>query len=128
MDIKTEDGKLIQAVTQVDSAGVSVTDIRIFTLLDGATATGAGSVVAIPRGNRAFRADMAGTGAVTATVEVYGNTADSTIGGHLIDTLSLSGTTTAFDTGVDVYPWPYVYADVTDITGTDATLTLTLAV
>jgi len=73
------------------------------------------------------QAIVTGSGAVSATVNLYGSHYENTARGELIGTLSPAGT----DTGVDALtfdaPWPVVWAELTAIAGTGAAATVTVA-
>ena len=73
--------------------------------------------------NRTFQAYGTATGTITATVTVEGSN-DASHASN-VDTLTLSGTTTAQDEGTSIYPWPYIRASVTTITGTGAAVVVT---
>ena len=104
---------------------------NIITALSGATTTTTSAVVSqIDKINEeevhdksVCQSTITGTGALTATVEIYGNTTRQNTGGVLIDTHTLSGTTTATAGKMLDGPWPYMYAKVTAITGTGAAIT-----
>lgn len=76
-----------------------------------------------------FMATEAGTGAVTATIliEVTTNAAVTT-SWITLGTITLSGTTTAQDGFASSADWPCVRARTTAISGTGATVTVTMAV
>lgn len=90
------------------------------------TAISTGTAVAIPSGTfpRNVIATVSGSGAVSATVAIYGGN-DSESQAVLLATVSLSGTTTdAAAVGIEV-PYGYLRADVTAISGTGAAVTVT---
>ena len=64
------------------------------------------------------QASVAGTGAVTATVEIH--VSQDAEGWMTIGTITLSGTTLASDGFAVAAPWGFVRAKVTAITGTGA--------
>lgn len=66
--------------------------------------------------------DITGTGAVSATIELYGNKSPAVTGGVLLATITLSGTTFQSDASAFTAPYPYLYAKVTAISGTGATV------
>lgn len=102
---------------------------KVMTLLSEATGTGAGNWVYKDSPNATFQATVVGTGAVAATVEIQVSNdatyACSTVAG----TITLSGTTSSSD-GFTTQnsPWKYVRANVTAISGTNATLTANMGV
>ena len=74
-------------------------------------------------GNKTFWAEVTGTGAVTATVAIYGNRTNTNSNGVLLATITLSGTTTATDAAaVSTAAYPYYYVTTTNVTGTGATV------
>lgn len=98
-------------------------------LLSGATVTGAGGHFTVNRGakNRVFAAEVAGTGAVGATIKIWGR-AGPLVNGVLLGTITLSGTTTATDGFASDGPWPEVWAEVTAISGTGAAATVAMGI
>ncbi len=100
-----------------------MTQILIKKLLDAVTTTTTGSMKdALKYALRTFQAVVAGTGAVTATVEVQVSLDNSNW--LTLATITLSGTTSASDGYVSEAPWPYVRGKVTAISGTSAAVTL----
>jgi hypothetical protein len=99
----------------------------VVTLNSAATAVGVSNPFPAGASRRTIQSTVTGTGAVTATVQWFGNNLNSATGGVLISTHLLSGTTT--DTaGADIpAEWPFIYASITAVTGTGATVTTTLA-
>jgi hypothetical protein len=96
------------------------------TLLNEVTTTQTSQVFPIPAEDRTIQASISGTGAVSATVLWYGSNINSAKGGRLFATSTLSGTTTD-DTGVVVTEqWPFVYVQLSAISGTDAAVTVTI--
>lgn len=102
---------------------------NIINLQSGVTGTATGDVArpADPFERRVVRAEVSGTGAVTATVEIYGSTTNSTDGAVLLGTITLSGTTLAADGFAFDAPWPFIFSKVTAISGTGATVLVQLA-
>jgi len=94
----------------------------------GVTVTGAGAFIYKDAPKATFQATVVGTGAVTATVTIeYSNDGTyvcSTVGG----TITLSGTTSSTDGFTSDSPWKFVRANVTAISGTGATVTVTMGV
>lgn len=99
-----------------------------YTLLNGATATGKSSALAIPlqKGQLVFEADgTTSAGVGSATIKIYGSRANQTTAGVLLGTITLTlGTTTVHDGFASEAPWTFVFADVTAISGTNATVTV----
>ena len=94
-------------------------------LIRGATATFTGGASAIQTPS-SVQGTVTGTGAVTAsiTIEV---TNDLTAGNYItLGVISLSGTTTATDGFAFVSKWLYIRARLTAISGTGATVVVTL--
>ena len=73
---------------------------------------------------RAFQAVVTGTGAVSATVLIEASNNRENY--MTLGTITLSGTTAAADGFVSVAPWEYVRANVTAISGTGATVVVTM--
>ena len=99
---------------------------EVFTLLDAVTTNQTSAAVAIPKGPRTIQSSIAGTGAVSATVTWYGSNINAASGGVVIDTHTLSGTTTATEGSEITAEWPYIYCILTSIAGTGAAVTATV--
>ena len=97
-------------------------------ILTGATTVAPGGWHYKDAPQAAFQATVTGTGAVTATVTIeYSNdgvNALSTVGG----TITLSGTNTNSDGFTSDTPWKFVRANVTAISGTGATVNVSVSV
>lgn len=95
---------------------------------DGVIVTGAGSFLYKDSPYSTFQATVSGTGAVSATVTIeYSNdgvNALDTVGG----TITLSGTTSNTDGFTSTAPWKFVRANVTAISGTNATVQVYMGV
>ena len=92
-------------------------------LLSSATTTGAGDLIKLPKGSKDFWSEMSGTGAISATVKIYGSRSGTKDNLHLVATLTLSGTNTAADRHIkEECAWIQYYADLTAISGTGASL------
>lgn len=95
----------------------------------GVTEVSAGNAVYKDSPHATFQATVVGTGAVTASVDIE----VSNDGTYWVDTvagtISLSGTTSHSDgfTTTEA-PWKYVRANVTAISGTGATVNVTMGV
>lgn len=77
-------------------------------------------------GKAMVQGSVSGTGAVAATIIVYGS--NDGVNWNVIGTITLTDTTSDSDVqGID-YPWMYVRADLTAISGTDAIATAVMAV
>ena len=81
----------------------------------------------------AIQGIVTGTGSVGATIAIQVSNEDATWAGTnsnwiTIGTITLSGTTTATDGFTTVAPWKYLRANVTAISGTNATVTVLMGV
>jgi len=91
-------------------------------MISGATTTTTGDVFDLAVDNSTYQATVTGTGAVSATIEIYvSNDRTHWILGR---TITLAGTTTHTDGGGIVLKWNFVRADITAISGTDATVSV----
>lgn len=103
---------------------------KIYNLLGtGVTTTGAGAWLYKDSPHATFQATVVGTGAVAATVTIEVSNdatyAVSTVAG----TITLSGTTSSSDGFTTTSaPWKYIRANVTAISGTGATVNVTMGV
>ncbi len=79
------------------------------------TVVAAQSQVAVAPNEKTVECVLTGTGAISATVLVYGAATDRNTNGTLLGTLSPSGTTTAVDSILINTPWPYMWIDTTAI-------------
>ena len=94
-----------------------------FTLASGVTSNTTVGPVRGRTGYKTFWAEVLGTGAVTATVSIYGCRLNSAANGVLLATLTLSGTTQAQDAAsTSTAAYPYYYVVTTNVTGTGATV------
>lgn len=113
---------------------IGITDLVSGTLYTGTAATvittGAGAWI-ITRSSPtlgveltpqfAWLANVSGTGAVGATINLEGTQDPTGAFGHVVlATITLAGTTTACDGGALMAPWTYVRYNVTAISGTGA--------
>lgn len=103
------------------------TPVSQVTLLSGVTTVSTGTAydaASLDSDDRNFMAKVSGTGAVSATVlvEVSNNNLDFIT----YATITLSGTTSAADGGAMDDLWQFVRGSVTAISGTSATVRLTL--
>lgn len=96
----------------------------VTSLLSNAADVQTGAPKNIPAAPKVIRAKLTGTGAVSATINIYGSTEETTSNGVLLGTLTPSGTTSAVDYFNMDAPWPYIWADQTDISGTGAATTV----
>jgi aspartate/tyrosine/aromatic aminotransferase len=73
--------------------------------------------------SKTFWGEVSGTGAVTATITIYGARTSTAANGVLLATLTLSGTTKATDAvGASTATYPYYYVTTANVTGTGATV------
>ncbi len=97
------------------------------TLLNGKTATGAGERHTPAKGYNTYQANgltSAGAGAATIDIEVSNNG----VNWEVLATITLTlGTTSTSDGFSADAPWAYIRGNVTAISGTDATVSLTFA-
>ena len=103
------------------------------TILTTTSGSATGSTYSTPvvaqGGTVKFQAHLAGTGAVSVTVVLQvTNTPATTTSWMDLATISLSGTTTAVDGYATVADWPCVRAKTTAISGTGATVVVTMGV
>ncbi len=98
--------------------------VQFKTLMSGVTTNTTSSAIQIPStGNKTFWAEVVGTGAVTATVTVFGCRTATAENGVLLATITLSDTTRDQDAAsVSTAPYPYFYAVTANVTGTGATV------
>jgi hypothetical protein len=105
-----------------------LTDKVVITMLDAATANKTTDAFPIPVGTHTLEAFIAGTGTVSATVNVYGCNTKRTTGGVLLATMTLSGTNTDGTGSVLNSNWGFMYVVLSAIAGTSAAVTVTLGV
>ena len=117
------------SITVLTPAAVSAKEVLTkFVLLNAVLTNQTSGIVHLPKGRKWFKCSIAGTGAVSGTVTWYGNDVESTTGGVLIATSTLSGTTIDA-TGADIPSEPmYVYCVLTGISGTGAAVTASVSV
>lgn len=105
-------------------------NVRVLTLFSSAGAGGSGAVTLFPeRGNSSFMAVAIGTGAISATVKVYGSSVGPAVSAPkavLLGTINLSGTDSCAGGFTDNGAWPYVFADVSNPSGTLSSITVTV--
>jgi hypothetical protein len=83
-----------------------------------APATGTSTHIGAGIPHRTYSASVTGTGALTATVVIYGSNDGMTW--NDLGTITLSGTSNATDGFPSVAPWEWVRADLTALSGTGA--------
>lgn len=95
-------------------------------LLSAATVTGAGAVLAVPQVSKqivvqAYGSTSAGTGA--ATIQIYGSRINDVLSGVLMGTITLTlGTVVTYDGFATEAPWSFMWANVSAISGTNASV------
>lgn len=95
------------------------------TLLSGVTSVQTSDYVEWGEGwGGNVQADISGTGAVTATINVYVGLTSSFSKAILLGTISLNGTATDKGGFSWASTWPFVWADLTAISGTGAAVTV----
>lgn len=105
-----------------------VTSNQVATLATGVTANAAQLAIYKVSQWSYFQATVTGTGSVTATVAIEGSNDDTHWSSTALATITLSGTTTKTDGATVISPVKYVRANITNITGTGATVEVTMAV
>lgn len=107
--------------------------MQTITLFTGATANGTQAVNPIDNGavparpNRVYQSTVSGTGAVTATVTLFGSADGTNFSATPFGTITLSGTTTVTDNFASGAAWPYVRCTVANVSGTGATVSTVVA-
>lgn len=99
-------------------------------LLDAVTANAASAAARCnTRAGFTVMGKVAGTGALTGTIKVYGTMFNEAVTGKavLLATLTLDGTTTGADASFIETVWPYMFVDLTNISGTSATVSCNLS-
>lgn len=100
----------------------------IGTLLEGAlTPSFSGQPLVSRKGAKVIEATVTGTGAVTASVSIYGNARNNNTDGILLATITLSGSDAARDGFAFDAGWPFLYAVLTAMTGTGASILVDVA-
>lgn len=104
------------------SSNVWLKSGKVYNLLGtGVTSTGAGIGVYKDSPYSTFHGVVTGTGAVAATINIEVSNDGVTWCSTVMGTITLSGTTSSADGFTSQAPWKYVRANVTAISGTDAT-------
>lgn len=107
---------------------VRVKSGTVLTVLAASTATVDGNAVYKDAPKGAIQATVVGTGAVTATVIVDGSNDGTYWCATALGTITLSGTTSSSDGFTTDAPWKYIRARLTAISGTGATVNVTMGV
>lgn len=93
------------------------------TLFNGVLINSTSPTTYIGTGGRTYHTSIAGTGVVSGTVTWYGTNNSNQPVGVVLAISQLSGTTTDTTGGYILAEWPYMYAIITNITGTAAAIT-----
>lgn len=96
-------------------------------LLTSVIANVTSQAVPFASAKRTLEAIVTGTGAVGATVNVYGCNTSRTTNGILVATLTLSGTTSDQAGSELLVEWPFLYAVLSGISGTGAAVSVSVA-
>ena len=99
---------------------------KTYTLASGVIANAAQGKVYKASLYTFFQATVSGTGAVTATIAIEGSNDGVVWCTTDLATITLSGTTTHTDGGTVVSPVKWVRSNITNITGTGATVEVTM--
>lgn len=94
--------------------------------LNAATSLQTGAIIQFRQAEKVVHAQVTGSGAVTATVEFWGNVINSVTNAVLLGTINLSGTATDQDGFAMDAPWPFIFAKLTVISGTSAAVTASI--
>ena len=96
-------------------------------LLTSVTANVTSKSIPISFGARTIEAIVTGTGTVGATITVYGCNTPRTVNGILLATFTLSGTNSDQAGTPSTAEWPFLYAVLSGISGTGATVDVSVA-
>lgn len=111
------------------SSNVWLKSGKVYNLLGtGVTSTGAGAGVYKDSPYSTFQATVSGTGAVSATVTIEVSNDGTNWCSTVMGTITLSGTTSSTDGFTSEAPWKYIRANVTAISGTNATVQVYMGV
>jgi hypothetical protein len=117
----------VEAIAVVNANGSTSDEITTYVLLDAVLINTTSAKQVLPKGKRLLQADIAGTGAVSATVTWYGQQRlDGPV--EVAAIMSLSGTTTDKYFYEQTVEWPIMYCATTAISGTDAAVSATVSV
>lgn len=105
--------------------------VRSTTAMTGVTTNTTSVAFTTPSGGKTPIAQVSGTGAVTATVKLYGDNDNTAANGILLCTSTMSGTTKVVQgcdsTAQFTTDYPYYYATTENVTGTGATVEFIVA-
>lgn len=97
-------------------------------LLDGVLTNQTSAAFNIKSATRTIEGIVTGTGAVAATINVYGCNTNRVTNGVLVATMTLSGTNADVAGAALSAEWPYYYAVLSGISGTGAAVTVSVSV
>lgn len=120
-DVQVTNGALHVTDGTSGSSGVRTALLTAVTSVSTGTPQNIGGV------SKAIRGKVTGTGQVTATIDVYGSDENSTVAGVLLGTIALNGNDVVADGFVVNGPWIYMWGDLTEISGTGASVDLGVA-
>lgn len=102
--------------------------VRTITVMTGVTTNTTSAATTIFSGGKTPIAQVSGTGAVTATVKLYGDNDNTAANGILLCTITLTDTTKDVDVCTQfTADYPYYYATTESVTGTGATVEFIVA-
>lgn len=101
---------------------------QVFTVLNAVTTNQQSDTFPLVPKERTIEAFIDGTGAVSATLKVYGANTKRATNGVLLATITLSGTNSDAAGSILSSNWGYVYVVLSAISGTGAAVTFTVAV
>ena len=123
----------LQPTVQIDQTTPNANDVNVKVrskvvtrYLDAVIIVGSSAVHDVGAVKRTMQASIAGTGALTGTVTWYGSNISGQAG-YTIATMTLDCNDSKVCAAQDDYEWPFVWAELTDLSGTGATVTATLA-
>ena len=98
------------------------THIEHVNLINGVTTnTTSDTITGLPEA-KTFWGEVVGTGALTATIKIYGARTATAANGVLVATITLSGNDTVVDSATPSFAvYPYYYVVISNLTGTSAT-------
>lgn len=118
-------GLVVRPIGGGTGGGGSGGPVSTLTIAAGVTTNTTSTPVAGVSGNKTYWAQVAGTGAVTATIEYFGCQTSAATYCVSLGTVALSGTTAVYGVpspAVGSANYPYHYIATTNVTGTGATV------
>ncbi len=99
-----------------------------YTAMTGVTTNTTSATFTLPSGGKTPMASVTGTGAVTATLKLYGDMENTVTHGKLLSTITLTDTTKDVDIATQfTADYPYYHATSENVTGTGATVEFIIA-